>query len=165
LKSITYFYLISLIVASLSACGFHLRGPSDIPFKSVYIQGNTLTISKDLKKYLNTNEIKILPSAENAELLIDLLGEENEKRILSLAGTGTVNEYELYYRISYRTKVSNQPLWSQAITIESRRDLTYSDATLLSKQTEERKLNENMQQEVVNRLIRRLSALKKQSQQ
>lgn len=165
MKSITYFYLISLIVASLSACGFHLRGPSDIPFKSVYIQGNTLTISKDLKKYLNTNEIKILPSAENAELLIDLLGEENEKRILSLAGTGTVNEYELYYRISYRTKVSNQPLWSQAITIESRRDLTYSDATLLSKQTEERKLNENMQQEVVNRLIRRLSALKKQSQQ
>ena len=165
MKSITYFYLISLIVASLSACGFHLRGPSDIPFKSVYIQGNTLTISKDLKKYLNTNEIKILPSAENAELLIDLLGEENEKRILSLAGTGTVNEYELYYRISYRTKVSNQPLWSQAITIKSRRDLTYSDATLLSKQTEERKLNENMQQEVVNRLIRRLSALKKQSQQ
>ena len=165
MKSITYFYLISLIVASLSACGFHLRGPSDVPFKSVYIQGNTLTISKDLKKYLNTNEIKILPSAENAELLIDLLGEENEKRILSLAGTGTVNEYELYYRISYRTKVSNQPLWSQAITIESRRDLTYSDATLLSKQTEERKLNENMQQEVVNRLIRRLSALKKQSQQ
>ena len=165
MKSITYFYLISLIVASLSACGFHLRGPSDVPFKSVYIQGNTLTISKDLKKYLNTNEIKILPSAENAELLIDLLGEENEKRILSLAGTGTVNEYELYYRISYRTKVSNQPLWSQAITIESRRDLTYSDATLLSKQTEERKLNENMQQEVVNRLIRRLSSLKKQSQQ
>ena len=165
MKLITYFYLISLIVASLSACGFHLRGPSDVPFKSVYIQGNTLTISKGLKKYLNTNEIKILPSAENAELLIDLLGEENEKRILSLAGTGTVNEYELYYRISYRTKVSNQPLWSQAITIESRRDLTYSDATLLSKQTEERKLNENMQQEVVNRLIRRLSALEKQSQQ
>jgi LPS-assembly lipoprotein len=164
LKSITYLYLISLIIASLTACGFHLRGPSDIPFKSVYIQGNTLTISKDLKKYLNANEIKIMPSAENAELLIDLLGEENEKRILSLAGTGTVNEYELYYRISYRTKVSNQPLWSQANTIESRRDLTYSDAALLSKQTEERKLNENMQQEVVNRLIRRLSALKKQTQ-
>ncbi len=164
MKSITYLFLTSLIIASLTACGFHLRGPSDIPFKSVYIQGNTLTISKDLKKYLNTNEIKIMPSAENAELLIDLLGEENEKRILSLAGTGTVNEFELYYRISYRTKVSNQPLWSQANMIESRRDLTYSDATLLSKQAEERKLNENMQQEVVNRLIRRLSALKKQSQ-
>jgi LPS-assembly lipoprotein len=164
LKSITYFYLISVIIATLSACGFHLRGPSDIPFKSVYIQGNTLTISKDLKKYLVTNEIKILPSAEKAELLIDLLGEENEKRILSLAGTGTVNEYELYYRVSYRTKLFDQPLWSQVNIIESRRDLTYSDATLISKQTEERKLNENMQQEVMNRLIRRLSALKKQSQ-
>lgn len=164
MKSITHFFLISLIIASLSACGFHLRGPSDIPFKSVFIQGNTLTISKDLKKYLKTNEIKILPSAENAELLLELLGEENEKRILSLAGDGTVNEYELYYRVSYRTKLLNNPLWSEVNTIEARRDYTYSNATLLSKQTEELKLNEAMQEDIVNRLVRRLSALKKQIQ-
>ncbi len=164
MKSITYFYLTSLIIASLTACGFHLRGPSDIPFKSVFIQGNTLTISKDLKKYLSTNEIKILPTAEKAELLLELLGEENEKRILSLAGDGTVNEYELYYRVSYRTKLLNNPLWSEVSTIEARRDFTYSNATVLSKQTEELKLNEAMQEDIVNRLIRRLSALKKQTQ-
>jgi LPS-assembly lipoprotein len=164
LKSTTYLFLTSLIIASLTACGFHLRGPSDISFKSVFIQGNTLTISKDLRKHLKTSEIEILPSAEGAELLLELVGEENEKRILSLAGSGTVNEYELYYRVHYRTKLLNQTTWTQVNTIESRRDYTYSDATLLSKQTEEKKLNEDMQKDVVNRLIRRLSALKKQSQ-
>jgi len=163
LKSITYLFLTSLIIASLSACGFHLRGPSDIQFKSVFIQGNTLTISKDLKKYLTLNDIQILPTADKAELLLELVGEENEKRILSLAGDGTVNEYELYYRVSYRSKLINQPLWSEVSTIESRRDFTYSNATLLSKQTEENKLNEVMQKDVVNRLVRRLSALKKQT--
>ncbi len=163
MKSITYLFLTSLIIASLSACGFHLRGPSDIQFKSVFIQGNTLTISKDLKKYLTLNDIQILPTAEKAELLLELVGEENEKRILSLAGDGTVNEYELYYRVSYRSKLINQPLWSEVSTIESRRDFTYSNATLLSKQTEENKLNEGMQKDVVNRLVRRLSALKKQT--
>jgi LPS-assembly lipoprotein len=164
LKSITYFTITSLIIASLTACGFHLRGPSDIPFKSVHIQGNTLTISKDLKKYLTINKITMLPSAENADLLLELVGEENEKRILSLAGTGTVNEYELYYRVHYRTKLLNQATWSQVNTIESRRDFTYSDATLLSKQTEEKKLNESMQKDVVNNLVRRFSALKNQVQ-
>ncbi|MDG1097694.1 MAG: LPS assembly lipoprotein LptE [Methylophilaceae bacterium] len=163
MKSITYLFLTSLIIASLSACGFHLRGASDIQFKSVFIQGNTLTISKDLKKYLTLNDIQILPTAEKAELLLELVGEENEKRILSLAGDGTVNEYELYYRVSYRSKLINQPLWSEVSTIESRRAFSYSNATLLSKQTEENKLNEGMQKDAVNRLVRRLSALKKQT--
>ena len=163
MKSITYLFLTSLIIASLSACGFHLRGASDIQFKSVFIQGNTLTISKDLKKYLTLNDIQILPTAEKAELLLELVGEENEKRILSLAGDGTVNEYELYYRVSYRSKLINQPLWSEVSTIESRRAFSYSNATLLSKQTEENKLNEVMQKDVVNRLVRRLSDLKKQT--
>ncbi len=154
-------YLITLLLAVLSACGFHLRGPSDIPFKSVSIEGNTLVISRDLKKSLETSNIAVLQSPSDAELRLELVGEENEKRILSLAGTGTVNEYELYYRIHYRTKLAGQDTWSDVYTIESRRDYTYSDATLLAKQTEEQKLNENMQEDVLNGLMRRLSSLKK----
>ena len=89
MRSITHFCFTSLIVVGLTACGFHLRGPSDIPFESIFISGNTLIISKDLKKSLKTSDIKLLPSAEGAELQLELVGEENEKRILSLAGTGT----------------------------------------------------------------------------
>jgi LPS-assembly lipoprotein len=96
--------------------------------------------------------------------LLELVGEENEKRILSLAGTGTVNEFELYYRVHYRSKLAGQERWSQVQTIESRRDFTYSDADILAKQTEEKQLNKDMQNATVNSLIRRLSALKKQSQ-
>jgi LPS-assembly lipoprotein len=152
------------MLANLAACGFHLRGPQDIPFKSIFIQGNTLVISKDLKQSLITNKVAILDSANDAELLLELVGEENEKRILSLAGTGTVNEFELYYRVHYRSKLAGQERWSQVQTIESRRDYTYSDASILAKQTEEKKLNKDMQSATVNSLIRRLSALKKQSQ-
>jgi LPS-assembly lipoprotein len=164
LKPAIRLYLISCIVTTLTACGFHLRGPSDIPFESIFIEGNTLVISKDLKQSLKTSEIQILPSSENAELRLELVGEENEKRILSLAGTGTVNEFELYYRVHYRTKLADQATWSEVHTIESRRDFTYSDANLLAKQTEEKKLNENMQKDVVNSIMRRLSALKKRPQ-
>lgn len=150
-----------LLITILSSCGFHLRGAADIAYESIFIQGNTLIISKNLKKSLNTNGIKVLNSAEGAELLLELVGEESEKRILSLAGRGTVNEFELYYRVHYRTKPADAATWSAVQTMEARRDFTYSDANLLAKQGEEKRLNENMQQDVLNGLLRRLSRLKK----
>ena len=153
--------MFGLTVLGLSACGFHLRGTSDIAFNSIFIQGNTLIISKNLKKSLTTNGVKVLESADGAELLLETVGEENEKRILSLAGGGTVNEFELYYRVHYRTRQASDALWSQVQTVEARRDYTYSDANLLAKQGEEKRLNENMQADVLSSLIRRLGSLKK----
>jgi LPS-assembly lipoprotein len=149
-------------MVSLMSCGFHLRGTSDVSFSSIFIQGSTLTISKNLTKSLTNNGVKVLPSAEGADLLLEMVGEESEKRILSLAGTGTVNEFELYYRVHYRSKLAGAALWNPVQTVEARRDFTYSDANLLAKQGEEKRLNENMQQDVISNLLRRLSALKKQ---
>lgn len=150
-----------LLLTSLVGCGFHLRGATDVSFNSIFIQGNPLIISKNLQKSLATNGVKVLPSAEGAELLLETVGEESEKRILSLAGRGTVNEFELYYRVHYRTKLAGSELWSQTQTVEARRDFTYDDANLLAKQGEEKRLNESMQQDVLSNLMRRLSSLKK----
>jgi LPS-assembly lipoprotein len=152
---------VACLAASLMACGFHLRGAADVSFSSIFIQGNTLVINKKLVKSLNTNGVKVLPSAEGAELLLEMIGEESEKRILSLAGRGTVNEFELYYRVHYRTKLAGSELWNPTQTVEARRDFTYDDANLLAKQGEEKRLNENMQQDVLSNLMRRLSSLEK----
>jgi LPS-assembly lipoprotein len=152
---------LTCLLASLVACGFHLRGAADVAFSSVFIQGNPLVISKKLVKSLNANNVKVLPTAEGAELLLEMLGEESEKRILSIGGAGTVNEFELYYRVHYRTKLAGNELWSNTQTVEARRDYTYSDANLLAKQGEEKRLYESMQQDVLSNLMRRLSSIKK----
>jgi LPS-assembly lipoprotein len=149
------------VFAILTSCGFQLRGAASLAFDSIFIQGNTLIISKNLVKSLKTNGIQVLTTDENADVLLELLGEESEKRILSLSGSGLVNEFELYYRVHYRTREAGAALWSPVHTIESRRDFSYSDANLLAKQGEEKQLNENMQADVLSNLIRRLSTLKK----
>ncbi len=149
------------LMCSLIGCGFHMRGVTDVAFHTVFIQGNTLVISKNLVKTLTTNGVKVLDSATNAELLLELVGEESEKRILSLAGTGTVNEFELYYRVHYRTKEIDAATWSPVQTVEARRDFTYSDVNLLAKQDEEKHLNDNMHSDVISSIMRRLAALKK----
>ena len=154
-------WFLLLLISSLISCGFHLRGAVDVAFSSIFIQGNTLVISKKLVKSLNTNGVKVLPTAEGAELLLETVGEESEKRILSLGGTGKVNEFELYYRVHYRTKHADEALWSSTQTVESRRDFTYSDANLLAKQGEEKRLFESMQDDVLSNIMRKLSSLKK----
>ena len=154
-----FFYL--CLLALVTSCGFQLRGAANIAFDNIFIQGSTLTISKNLVKSLELNDVKVLPSAVNADLLLELMGEESEKRILSLSGSGLVNEFELFYRVHYRTRQVGAALWSPVQTIEARRDFSYSDANLLAKQGEEKRLNENMQADVLSNLMRRLSAIKK----
>lgn len=152
--------IITLLALTLSACGFQLRGIQTVAFQSIHIQGNTLLISKNLKKNLTQVGVKVLSNAEGADLLLELMSEESEKRILSLSGGGTVREFELYYRVHYRTRNPEDAIWSPLQTIEARRDFSYDDANLLAKQAEEKQLNENMQRDVLNNLMRRLSALK-----
>ena len=153
-------WILALIIASLTGCGFHLSGLAELPFKSIYIEGNTLSISKKLKKSFHTNGVTVLESADNADLLLELMSEGNEKRILSISGKGVVNEYEIFYRIHYRTKFAEDPTWSQVNTIENRRDYSYSDAEVLAKQIEEQQLFENMRSDTISNLMRRLASLK-----
>jgi LPS-assembly lipoprotein len=149
-----------LLIAALSSCGFQLRQPNPVSFKTVQLSGNT-QITSALKKSLKEQNIQLVETAEEAELQVELMHEENEKRILSLSGTGVVREYELYYRVQYRTKASDEPTWGLPLVMESRRDYTYNDSNLLAKLAEEKRLAQTMRTDVLNGIMRRLSALKK----
>lgn len=150
-----------VILLVLTGCGFHLRAPAQLPFKNVLLSGKTL-ISEPLRKALKAQGIRLVASEEDADLNLELIKEENEKRILSLSGTGVVREYELYYRVQYRTKVVGQAAWSLPFMVEGRRDYTYNDAVFLAKTSEEKYLIDTMHTEVMNAILRRISALKKE---
>lgn len=153
---------ISILVLSLSlaACGFHLRGNHQLKFNSAFIHGNAQIKSK-LSRLLKANQIAVEPQANNADIEIEILNEGTEKRILSLTGQGVVREYVLYYQVRYRTKAKGDKLWSEPVTSDARRDYLYSDANLLAAQSDEKRLNKAMQDEVANSIIRKLSILKR----
>ncbi len=157
MRRISWLILLTLLV---SACGFQLRGMAELSFKNLYIQGATLSISRDLKQSLKTNGIQVVENAESAELLLELLNEINEKRILSLSGGGLVREYELNYRVNFRTREPASPTWSKVQTVQVRRDFSYDDKVLLGKAEEEARLNTDMRKDAVREVLRRLTAIK-----
>jgi LPS-assembly lipoprotein len=149
-----------LFALILAACEFHLRGITELSFKHLYIQGTPLSISRELKQSLKSNGIQVVENTEQAELLLELLNETNEKKILSLSGTGVVREFELIYQVSFRTREPSNTNWSTPQTVQSRRDFSYNDNALLGKAEEEVMLNNDMHKDAIREVIRRLSAIK-----
>jgi len=153
--------IVILMLLMIVSCGFHLRGMTEISYKTISLEGKELSLTKNLKKILNTNKVAIVSSTENPELRVELLSEESEKRILSLSGQGLVREFEIFYRVRYRIKTSDSEIWSQENIIETRKDFTYSDSNLIGKEEEERQLNEAMRIEAITSLFNQIQVIKK----
>jgi len=149
-----------LMLLIISSCGFHMRGMTEISFKTISLEGKELSFIKNLKKVLNRNKVAIVSSTENPELRIELLSEESEKRILSLSGQGLVREFEIFYRVRYRVKTIDSEIWGQENIIETRKDFTYSDSNLIGKEEEERQLNEAMRNEAITNLFNQIQLIK-----
>jgi len=154
--SIARLCIVSLAI-SLAACGFELRGLADLAFHKLYIQGPTLTITKPLKKSLAVNGVTIVNDPEKAELLLEMMNEGTEKRILSLSGrVGVVREFELLYHASFRLRDPSSELWGEVQTVSGRRDFSYDDSEILAKSFEEKRLYQDMRDDAVREIMRRL---------
>ena len=154
-------FITLLTLLMITSCGFHLRGMTEISFKTVSLEGKELSFIKNLKKTLTSNKVAIVLPTENPELRVELLSEESEKRILSLSGQGLVREFEIFYRVRYRVKTVDSETWSQENILETRRDFTYSDSNLIGKEEEERQLNESMRNEAITNLFNQIQLNKK----
>jgi LPS-assembly lipoprotein len=160
-KTNSSFIAIFILSVLLTACGFHLRGLADIPFKTIYVEGNKNPISQDVIRALKNNGVEITKEAEKAEVAIEIMNDTTVKRILSLGGgVGVVREFELLHVLTFRMRNTKNELWDAPQTIENRRDFSYNDSEILAKTYEETMLYENMRQDALRELIRRIQVYK-----
>lgn len=150
----------------LAACGFHLRGQAGMPFDKLYlVAANSRTaFIADLRRNLEANHVQLVNSAEQADVVLEIVSEVPEKQILTLGGSGRVNEFQLLYRISLRAYDLRQQEWIPAEEIVLRRDYLYDDTKILAKEAEEALLYQSMRSDMVQQIVRRLSRAKPQPQ-
>jgi LPS-assembly lipoprotein len=156
--------LVVFAVVLLTSCGFHLRGQTGMPFSTLYIDAavpNTPFIA-ELRRNMELNNVKLVHTAEQADLVLNIAFEIPEKQILSLAGSGRVNEYQLRYRVSLRAYDKQRQDWIPAEEMVQRRDYSYSDTAILAKEQEETMLYKSMRDDMVQQIVRRLSRAKPQ---
>jgi LPS-assembly lipoprotein len=149
----------------LAACGFELRGTATLPFNSMYVQAApTSLLATQLKRtVLVGTGTRIAERPEQAEVILQITNELQEKQILSLSGGGRVSEFELRYRVSFRLTDAKNREHIPANEIVLRRDFSYTDDQALAKQSEEALLFRDMRDDAVSQLVRRLQAAKLKS--
>jgi LPS-assembly lipoprotein len=144
---------------TLSACGFKLRGQAEIPYKTLYVEtAGYSAFVNDLERAIKSgSQTRIVANRADADAILRILGESQEKLILSLSSGGKVREYDLRYRVAYRlTDKSNVDLAPPG-EIVLRRDMTYDDTEVLAKESEEALLFRDMKADAVLQMMRRLS--------
>lgn len=160
-RQLTWLLAVAMLV-SLSACGFALRGPVSFPFKSIYIAlPEASSLGGELKRQIRANgQTQIMAEAKDAEVILDVLSETREKQILSLNSQGRVREYNLLYNFRFRLRNAVGKEYLEPVTVQLKRTITFNEAQVLAKEAEEALLYRDMQSDLVQQIMRRLSVVK-----
>ena len=151
----------AIVVSTIAACGFHIRGDATMPFRTLAISGGEGSgLVVDLRRSLR-GSVTIIDAPDKADAVLYILLNQNDKSILTLSGGGRVREYQLTQRVQFRVADMQGNEWLPASDINVRRDFSYNDSQALAKEGEERLLLADMQADAVQQLVRRLAAAKK----
>jgi LPS-assembly lipoprotein len=157
--------IVSALALALAGCGFHLRGQATLPFNTLYVQAAPLSpFALQLKRAVQSgSSTKIIDRPEQAEAILQILQELQEKEILSLSTGGRVAEFQLRYRVQFRLTDEKNREHIPATEIVLRRDYSFNDSQVLSKESEEALLYRDMRADAVYQMVRRLQAAKPQT--
>ena len=146
----------------LTSCGFQLRGTANLPFETLHVAAPpSSSFATELRRAVVTgSQTRVTGNAKEALATLHVVGEEREKLILSLSGGGRVREYQLIYRIRYRLTSKDNKELRPLTQIALHRDLSYTDADTLSKESEEALLFRDMQTDAVSQLLRQLQTVR-----
>lgn len=155
--------LLALLCATLlSACGFKLRGAVDLPYESIYIslpESDTLR-AKLIRNIRAGSKTNVTDSAINSQATFAITGDYLTKDILSLNSAGRVREYQLVRTLNFRVADAAGRELIPPGQIIVRRDITFDDSQVLAKEAEEQLLKRDMEDDLVQQILRRLAASK-----
>ena len=151
-------FCLSLLV--VAGCGFQLRGDVNLPYDTIYfaLPANSVLGAKLKLTLKSGKKTQIVDTEKEADAIFRQVSERHEKLILSVNNLGRVREYQLRLTYVFRLVDAKGRDLLPLNEIVMVRDFSYNDATVLSKQQEELILWEEMQQDLVQQVLRRLQA-------
>lgn len=151
-----------LLIATLllSACGFQLRGTYNLPWETLHIGlPENSELYFQIKRGVEAGTLtKIVTDAKQASASLVILRNEQHKSILSLSGKGLVREFQLTRTFMYRVQDASGKELLPVSQIVLQRDMTFDDERIFAKESEEAMIWREIQQDMVQQLLRRLAA-------
>ncbi len=146
----------------LGGCGFQLRGSYTLPFDTLFIGIPEISeLHAQIRRNVEAgSSTRIVPTSKDAAAVLSVVGDQPQKNILSLDATGRVREFQLVRTFTFRINDAKGGEMLPTSQIVIRRDISFNDAQVLSKEAEEQLLWRDIQSDLVQQLVRRLAAAK-----
>ena len=156
--------VLSFMFVVLVGCGFHLRGAADIPdhLKTIYVQGVDLNqdLGRELRLALTRNGVNVVSDYQDDAAVLTISEYKIDRRVLSVDSSAKAREYELFGIVNFTIADSHGKALSEPQQVQASRDLQFDQDQVLGKIEEAQLLREQINQQLVQRILSRLSVLK-----
>ncbi|MDH3639852.1 MAG: LPS assembly lipoprotein LptE [Gammaproteobacteria bacterium] len=152
---------VAALAVAVTACGFHLRGKVSLSdrISPIAIQTSDLQLRRVLADILETSGASVVEDLSAAKAVLQVLDVNYERRVRTIDSRGKVNGFLLVYSVNYKVESSGGDELSALTPISVRRDFNFDSNQVLQKEDEERGLREEMERDMAQRIIRRMSRI------
>jgi LPS-assembly lipoprotein len=152
----------ALAAATLSGCGFELKRPPELRFRTIQLRGFPARspLAAELKAQIDSStNTRVVEAGQAAQVVLQALAERREKSIVAQTAASQIREFELRlrFRFELRSAVGRELIPESEIVLT--RSLTYTESAALAKEQEEAFLYRAMQADIVSQVLRRLAAV------
>jgi LPS-assembly lipoprotein len=153
--------LLALTLVGLSGCGFKMRGADlGLSFDRVMIVGTT-NVAKELRARLKESpQVQVVTESAQAQVILTVLSENIERAVVSFSAAGRPREIQMRMRIVYRVTDRFLVTLSPPQEISQTRDISVNENEALAMANAEAFMQQDMERDLTEQLIRRLRAIR-----
>ena len=140
-----------------------MRGSVSIPYKVIAITGNpSPPLRADLEIIILTgSDAKVANNAKDADLILEIISEQNTREILAYNANGQISAYRLNSKVEFRAGDQNGVDIVPEAEIYVTRDMDFSVSTVLATDVQQQQFTNAMRSDLSLQILRRVSAAAK----
>ena len=160
-RSISNTLAILVIVSSISACGFHLRGNIPLPesIQNMFVVGPDGTFKDQLVDILSNVGAQMANSAAGSDVVLNITEAVTQRTVGTLDETGKANSFNLVFNVKYVLISSASKEQIKQGSLQETRRYNFDPELVVETESEEAELQADMEESISLRLVRQLSSL------
>jgi LPS-assembly lipoprotein len=159
-KKLGKLFLLLILVCSLTACGFHLRGYAPLPpeLHTLYLQSNSpySALTKQLQQVLKSSGVILVQDSQDAPLTLQILSDNFGQQITGQGASGQISTYQLSYTVSYQLLDAKGRVVQPPQMVGTTRSYAINSNQILGDTTVQTGLKDDMRRDLIYQLLNRL---------
>jgi len=148
-----------VLICSISACGFQLRGTQALPDSLSTINfecanEKTWDLCRQLSREFQLHQIKL---SNEAEMTLSISNVNKKQRSVSIDSDASTAEYDLIHSVRYKLIHSATQTLISSQLVEASQSYRHQSSALIAKEREQGEIQTKLNQKITNIIFRQLS--------